>query len=111
MFVSITKDSFIAAERVHSIIPQDFIQFRRMKKMFQGDDVLSEGERRERADASSQEEKLDEEFVKGSTSLIDITYGKSVETIIFMDSGHLILTCVEAKKIIDKVKKSRRGEA
>ena len=76
MFVSITKDSYIAAERVHSIIPQEYLQFRRIKKIYQGYDVIEE------------KEKDSENKNKGTTDLIDITYGRSVETLIYMDSGH-----------------------
>ncbi|HOO74751.1 MAG TPA: DUF370 domain-containing protein [Tepiditoga sp.] len=95
MFVPITKDSYISAERVHSILPQEFIQFRRVKKIFQGNDVIGQ---------------MENDETKGTTNLIDITYGKSVETIIYMDSGHLILSAVDVGKVIEKVKKGRRGE-
>lgn len=97
MLVPITKDSYIAAERVHSILPQEYIQFRRVKKIFQGNDVLTE-----------EEKKDDNNEVKGNTSLIDITYGRSVETVIYMDSGQLILSSVDTKKVIEKVNKGRR---
>lgn len=96
MFVPITKDSYIAAERVHSIIPQEFLQFRRIKKIYQGYDVIEED------NSKKQEPK-----VKGTTNLVDITYGRSVETVIFMDSGQLILTSLDSKKIIEKVKKGK----
>ncbi len=95
MFVSITKDSYIAAERVHSIIPQEYLQFRRIKKIYQGYDVIEE------------KEKDSENKNKGTTDLIDITYGRSVETLIYMDSGHLILTSLNSSKVIEKVKKGK----
>jgi hypothetical protein len=68
-----------------------------VKKIFQGNDVLTE------------EEKKDENNeIKGNTNLIDITYGRSVETVIYMDSGQLILSSVDTKKVIEKVNKGRR---
>ena len=96
MFVPITKDSYVSAERVHSVVPQEFIQFRRIKKIFQGNDVLTEEEHRN-----------DDDHIKGRTSLIDITYGRSVETVIYMDSGQIILTSVDTQKVIDKIRHSR----
>lgn len=95
MFIPITKDSYLVAERIHSVIPEEFLQFRKIKKIFQENDVLSQHEKKP---------------IKGGIKLIDITYGKSVKTVIFMDSGHMVLTSINANKIIDKVKKGRRNE-
>jgi len=96
MFVSVGKGVYIPTERIHSIVPASLIQFSKIKKIYQGIDVIT------------QSEDEGEESIKGSTSLIDATYGKGVKTVIYMDSGQIILTPLTADKIVEKVRKGRR---
>ncbi|PNR93712.1 DUF370 domain-containing protein [Petrotoga sp. 9PWA.NaAc.5.4] len=98
MFVPVGKGVFIPAERIHSILPENFIQFRKIKKIYQGIDIITQAE----------EEESGEIFIKGSTSLIDATYGKGVKTVIYMDSGQIILTPLATDKVLEKVRKGRR---
>ncbi|SHE96205.1 hypothetical protein SAMN02745164_01501 [Marinitoga hydrogenitolerans DSM 16785] len=74
--VNVTKNSFLIAERIHSIIPEKFAHFKRLKKEHQN-----------------------------TTSLVDLTYGKSVRSIIFTDSGHMFLLALPVEKIFEKIRK------
>lgn len=96
MFVSVGKGVYIPTERIHSIVPANLIQFSKIKKIYQGIDVIT------------QYENDDDGTIKGSTSLIDATYGKGVKTVIYMDSGQIVLTPLTADKVIEKVRKGRR---
>lgn len=98
MFVPVGKGVFIPAERIHSILPENFIQFRKIKKIYQGIDIITQAEEEESGEAA----------IKGSTSLIDATYGKGVKTVIYMDSGQIILTPLPTDKVLEKVRKGRR---
>jgi len=74
--INVTKNSFIVAERIHSIIPESFSHYKRLKKEHQN-----------------------------TTSLVDLTYGKSVKSIIFTDSGHMFLTALSIDKVLEKIRK------
>ncbi|RAO99630.1 hypothetical protein PW5551_02375 [Petrotoga sp. 9PW.55.5.1] len=100
MFISVGKGVFVPAERVHSVIPETFIQFGKIKKIYQGIDVISELENEGTVNSQN--------HIKGSLNLIDASYGKAVKSVIYMDSGQIILTPLEPKKIIEKIKKGRR---
>ncbi|AEX84696.1 hypothetical protein XO10_01575 [Marinitoga sp. 1135] len=74
--INVTKNSFIIAERIHSIIPEKFSHFKRLKKEH-----------------------------RNTTSLVDLTYGKSVKSILFTDSGHMFLLAIPVNKIFEKIRR------
>jgi len=42
MFVSVGKGVYIPTERIHSIVPANLIQFSKIKKIYQGIDVITQ---------------------------------------------------------------------
>ncbi len=44
MFVSVGKGVYIPTERIHSIVPASLIQFSKIKKIYQGIDVITQSE-------------------------------------------------------------------
>ncbi|MDY6896210.1 MAG: DUF370 domain-containing protein [Thermotogota bacterium] len=101
MFISVGKGVFVPTERIHSVVPDSFVQFGRIKKIYQGIDVITQFENENELENSPPP-------LNASVSLIDASYGKAVKSIIYMDSGQIVLTTLESKKIIEKIKKGRR---
>ncbi|MBL5980751.1 hypothetical protein HWHPT5561_06100 [Petrotoga sp. HWH.PT.55.6.1] len=101
MFISVGKGVFVPTERIHSIVPDSFVQFSKIKKIYHGIDVVTQF-----GDANELENLPPP--LTASVSLIDASYGKAVKSIIYMDSGQIVLSTLEAKKIIEKIKKGRR---
>ncbi|PNR96538.1 DUF370 domain-containing protein [Petrotoga olearia] len=101
MFISVGKGVFVPTERIHSVVPDSFVQFGKIKKIYQGIDVLTQFENEAELENSPPP-------LNASVSLIDASYGKAVKSIIYMDSGQIVLTALESKKIIEKIKKGRR---
>jgi len=102
MFISVGKGVFVPTERIHSVVPDSFVQFGRIKKIYQGIDVITQFE------DANELESLPPPPLNASVSLIDASYGKAVKSIIYMDSGQIVLSTLESKKIIEKIKKGRR---
>ncbi len=101
MFIAVGKGVFVPTERIHSVVPDSFAQFGKIKKIYQGIDVITQFEDENELEKSPPP-------LNASVSLIDASYGKAVKSIIYMDSGQIVLTTLESKKIIEKIKKGRR---
>jgi len=101
MFISVGKGVFVPTERIHSVVPDTFVQFGKIKKIYQGIDVITQFEDEKELESSPPP-------LNASVSLIDASYGKAVKSIIYMDSGQIVLSILESKKIIEKIKKGRR---
>ncbi|KUK82838.1 MULTISPECIES: extracellular matrix/biofilm biosynthesis regulator RemA family protein [Petrotoga] len=101
MFIAVGKGVFVPTERIHSVVPDSFVQFGKIKKIYQGIDVLTQFENETELENSPPP-------LNATVSLIDASYGKAVKSIIYMDSGQIVLTALESKKIVEKIKKGRR---
>ncbi len=70
---------YIVRERVLAVLPVDVSSVRRLKK------------------AASYEGKV-----------VDLTYGKRSKSVILTDSGHVIITSIDAKELVEKIWKGEK---